>query len=424
MSEATKPKYDSLPGIDNSPDVYETPELDHETSTIQASTTVSGSEGESDDEDSAIQRQRLQTDEARARFRPSRVDARGVDFSDNVAAQRRSYRTYTNRQRRREEYLGEDGKEVYQLKLARLKREVAELEAEYNARLQSGDESQYLQKDVKEIIEQTSEKLDFIVTTRRGGVKGAEPLLDKTMQQFKNYQPFGPSKTITDAIAKKPPLPGSQIQKSQLDFVMNQAADFDKRLTELEKSLGLNGNTMPDLADKAPFPVFTTLERLEMTIATVAGASSGELDVAAQQVKKLIADAERLKELRAEAAQSPNPETKSPFTVEQESKINALYGTLPSIEKLSPLLPMTLEHLRSLQLVHFAAVDADAVVKGLEDSLALQAKEMKTWEADLQKMEKKMRDYEQNLEGNVGKITGWVKEVEERVAKLQEGGAE
>jgi nuclear migration protein JNM1 len=108
MSEATRPKYDNLPGIDTAPDIYETPELAEDVSTIQASTAVSESDGDSDDEDededSAVHHRRLQPDQARSRFQPSRVDARGVDFSGNVTAQRQSYRTST-RQRRRGEII-------------------------------------------------------------------------------------------------------------------------------------------------------------------------------------------------------------------------------------------------------------------------------------------------------------------------------
>jgi nuclear migration protein JNM1 len=105
MSEATRPKYDNLPGIDTAPDIYETPDLAEDVSTIQASTVVSESDGE---EDGGLNHQRFQTDQARSRFQPSRVDAQGVDFSDSIAAQRRSYRTATQARRRRGELLGDD----------------------------------------------------------------------------------------------------------------------------------------------------------------------------------------------------------------------------------------------------------------------------------------------------------------------------
>ena len=76
MSEGTRPKYDNLPGIDTAPDIYETPELAEDVSTIQASTAVSESDGEGDDDDprdSAVRHQRLQPDQARRL--PSPLDA-------------------------------------------------------------------------------------------------------------------------------------------------------------------------------------------------------------------------------------------------------------------------------------------------------------------------------------------------------------
>src|SRR5690348_1167589 len=129
MSEASRPKYDNLPGIDTAPDIYETPDLAEDVSTIQASTVVSESEGEDDGDqnESAIRHRRLQTDQARNRFQPSRVDAHGVDFSDNITAQRRSYRTSTQRRRRRGEIIGDDSEEEeesFARKLLRIKREL------------------------------------------------------------------------------------------------------------------------------------------------------------------------------------------------------------------------------------------------------------------------------------------------------------
>jgi nuclear migration protein JNM1 len=422
MAEVSKPKYDSLPGIDTSPDVYETPELDNDTSTIQASTAVSESEGDdSNDEESAIQRQRLPTEQARSRFRPSRVDAQGVDFSDNIAAQRRSYRTSTRGQRRRGEILGDDSddeKETFTRKLLRLKEEVVELHQEYHALSQSGDKRQIEEQDPKLIMEYISDQVDQIYAARKGG-GGAETMMARTVHKFQNYKPFGPSPRIVNAMANRPPLSGTQIERSQLDFVLNQAADFDARLGELEKSLGLNGNTMPDLADKSVFPVFTTLEILEQKVATVADASFGNLEAAAQQVKKMIADAEHLKELRSEASEAdPGPESTSGYTEEQAAKINALYGTLPTINKLSPMLPLVLDHLRTLRLVHTSAFEAEQILNEIEHRQSKQEDEIQKLNKSLTQAEEHIKACEDSTMKNLDTVSGWVKGLEERVAKL------
>ncbi|KAL1603777.1 hypothetical protein SLS60_005367 [Paraconiothyrium brasiliense] len=420
MAEVSKVKYDSLPGIDTAPDVYETPELAEDVSTIPASTAVSDSEDDDDPESSAVRHQHLQTEQARSRFQPSRVDANGVDFSDNISAQRRSYRTST-RARRRGDILGDDSdeeKESFERKLMRLKQEMQELEGEYQERVKSGDKSKIEERDPREVMEFISDKVDQIYAMRRGGVRGAEPQLDRTIEKFNNYTPFEPSNRITKAIANQPPLPGSQVQRAQLEYVLDQAKQFDERLSKLETSLGLDGSTMPEIGDKAPFPVFTTLEKIEQTVGLVGEASQGNLEAAGAQIKKMIADAEQLRELRAEVSrdgESPNPE--------QEAKINALYGTLPSIDKLSPVLPMLLERIRTLRLVHTSAWAADDVLTELENRQSQQEAEIKKWEQSIQQVEEDLKKCEAAMQSNMHTVGDWVKKIEEKVAKLPGGDA-
>ncbi|KAL5121292.1 hypothetical protein ACEQ8H_000760 [Pleosporales sp. CAS-2024a] len=422
MSEATRPKYDNLPGIDTAPDIYETPDLAEDVSTIQASTVSEDEDGEP-----ALDRQRFQTDQARSRFQPSRVNADGVDFSDNIAAQRRSYRTTTQARRRRGEILGDDSdeeEESFESKLSRVKRELLELENEYERRLQSGDKSQIEEADARQQMEYISDKVDAIYTLRRGGARGAEAQLDRTVQKFKHYKPFEPSPRISRIIAKQPPLPGTQIQRHQLEYVLSQAADFDKRISELENSLGLNGNTMPELSDRQSMPVFATLQTLEQTLGLLGDASTNNLEGAIQQIRKLTADAEQLKATREDAARagSVSSESNLPAYPDQEAKVNALYGTLPSIDKLSPILPLILERLRTLRLVHTSAWQADEVLSELEARQSKQEEEIKKWEKQLAIVEKDMEKCTTTMHSNIKVVGDDVKKIEARVEKLLEGG--
>lgn len=423
MSEGTRPKYDNLPGIDTAPDIYETPDLAEDVSTIQASTVVSESDGDGDEERSAVQHQRLQTDQARSRFQPSRVDAQGVDFSDNVAADRRSYRTSTRARRRRGEFLGDDSdeeKETFSEKLMRVKKELDELESEYQRRLESGDKSKIEEPDPKEHLEAVANKLDTIYAMRRGGARGPEAQLDRTVEKFKNYEPFSPSSPLTKALANQPPLPGTQIQRNQLEYVLNQAAEFDKRISQLEDSLGLNGNTMPELSGTAPFPIFTTLKRLEQTLGLIGDASTNNLDTVTQQIKKLTADAEQLKETRLEAsrANGGSADNNAIAYPDQEAKINALYGTLPSIDKLAPIIPLVLERLRTLRLVHTSAWQADEILSELESRQSKQEEEVKGWERQLVIVEKDMAKCTVAMHNNMKVVGDDVKKLEARVEKL------
>jgi nuclear migration protein JNM1 len=423
MSEATRPKYDNLPGIDTAPDIYETPDLAEDVSTIQASTVVSESDGE---EDGGLNHQRFQTDQARSRFQPTRVDSQGVDFSDSIAAQRRSYRTATQARRRRGELLGDDSdeeKESFGAKLLRVKKELQELEAEYEKRLATGDTSKIEERDPKEYLEHIANKVDAIYAKRRGGARGPEAHLDRTIQKFKDYKPFEPSPKLTKALATQPPLPGTQIQRNQLDYVLNQAADFDKRITQMENSLGLNGNTMPELSDRPSLPVFATLQTLEQTLGVLGDASTSNLEGAIQHIKKLTADAEQLKATRADAAHSNSAPTDSNAIAypDQEAKINALYGTLPSIDKLSPILPLVLERLRTLRLVHTSAYQADEVLSALESRQARQEEEIQKWERQLVIVEKDMEKCTVAMHNNIKVVGEDVKRIDARVEKLLNG---
>lgn len=425
-SEASRPKYDSLPGIDTAPDVYETPDLAEDVSTIQASTAISESDySDSDPESSTVNHQRLQTDQARSRFQPSRVDANGADFSDNIA-QRQAYRTYT-RQRRRGKILGDDSdeeQESFSRKLMRVKRELQELENEYEERKQSGDKTKIEERDAKETMDLISDKVDEIYASRRGGIRGEELLLDRTIQKFNDYEPFAPSSKITAAIANQPPLPGTQIQKSQLEHVLSQAAEFDQRITQMENSLGINGKTLPEMSKDSTFPVFTTLQRLEQTLGAIGDASTNNLDAASQQVKKLIEEAEDLKEARLEASRagSSSDDNKMVTISDQEAKVNALYGTLPSIDKLAPVLPLVLERLRTLRLVHTSAWQADEVLTELESRQSKQEEEIQNWEKQLQLVEEDVKRHENVMQGNVKVVGDDIKMLEEKIAKLLASG--
>jgi nuclear migration protein JNM1 len=300
----------------------------------------------------------------------------------------------------------------------RVKKELQELEVEYKKGVETGDKSKIEEHDPRQVMAFISDKVDQIYTARRGGVRGAEPQLDRTIDKFNNYAPFGPSPRLTKAIANQPPLPGSQVQRGQLEHVLKQAADFDSRLTQLENSLGLNGNTMPDLGDKAPFPVFTTLERIEQTIGLVGDATQGNLEAASTNIKKLIADAEQLKQKQQDASRDPENPSSLTENPEQEAKVNALYGTLPSIEKLTPMLPLVLERLRTLRLVHTSAWQADEVLTELENRQSQQETEIQKWDKALQDLEVDVKKCEKAQTSNMKVVGDWVKRIEEQVAKL------
>jgi nuclear migration protein JNM1 len=180
---------------------------------------------------------------------------------------------------------------------------------------------------------------------------------------------------------------------------------------------------MPEMSDKSTFPVFTTLQMLEQTLAVLGDASTNTLEGATQQIRKLIADAEQLKATREDAARngSGSNDGNAVAYPDQEAKINALYGTLPSIDKLSPMLPLILERLRTLRLVHTSAWQADEVLSELEKRQAKQEDEIKSWEKHLATVEKRMQGCTEAMHNNVKVVGEDVKKIGARLDKLLEG---
>ena len=108
----------------------------------------------------------------------------------------------------------------------------------------------------------------------------------------------------------------------------------------------------------------------------------------------------------------------STLTSAQESKINALYGTLPSLDKLTPVLPLVLDRLRTLRLVHTSAWQADTVLSSLETRQTQQAAEIQNWAEKLSELERDVKEAEDRTVGKVQEVGGWVREIEERVQRL------
>ncbi|KAJ5496059.1 hypothetical protein N7539_001175 [Penicillium diatomitis] len=142
-------KYAGLPDLDPSPDIYETPDLTDEASTIPATTIRTDSDHDDAGYNSDIDREGVNADQARLHFMGAAVDARGANFSDSISTKRQAYRTREKSRRRRR--LREDGTEEVgdlsdsedeslERRLARLRREVEDLKLQMENRAGSGRE--------------------------------------------------------------------------------------------------------------------------------------------------------------------------------------------------------------------------------------------------------------------------------------------
>ncbi|KAI9687067.1 MAG: hypothetical protein M1822_002477 [Bathelium mastoideum] len=445
-------KYEGISDdLDTAPDVYETPDLTDDVSTLPASSVPRPSSAGSSYEDasegelvSGISRARLQPNKAREQFYSNDVDAREVDFSDRVSSKRKSYRTSRRQRRtggtRNEDEALSDEDESLEQKLARLRREVEEVKAEYDKSSNeppkdaAQDASGTAANGVHSAAE-LSRALDELNSAQRSKSRAS---ISSIQRQDRDFD----AATVTDQESKG--ATSTRHTKFTVEYAPNyeeahalaKAADIDSRLALLEKHIGRDSSSVPSTGNaKLPNPILPALETLEQQLTTLSTATPSSLDAVSRQIHDALQEAERLDELRKQAratqeaarqggatrptqpsaGQQPGPSDES----EQGAKINALFGTLPKIENLAPLLPSVLDRLHTLRAVHTNAARASESLDAVEARQQEMTEDIKRWREGLEKLEKSMKGAEEVREGNLKVVEGWVKDLEERMKRTE-----
>lgn len=377
-----------------------------------------------------------------------------MDFSDRIDIRRKSYHTSSRRRRK-----GGDGEEELdsesdedettveslQRRIARLQREAEELKVEARRQqlsTKTGGEDAHVQDEALDQLSNAIKTLDTLGT--EGSITAERSLAQKLTTSLRASPSTVPSTTAASS------LPSSAHPSYTVTYAPNYApthtlsrvATFETRLTLLETLLGLSSLPLPTQSrthDKAILPTLDTLDR-QITFLTTSSAST--LDSISKKIRHLTTEAEKLDSARkaakasqealkaaahAQAESGSFPETaaktgappkESLEDPEHISKINALYGTLPTIESLAPLLPAVLDRLRSLRLIHADAASASQTLAAVEKKQAEMGEELRSWKEGLEKVEGVMREGEERTKGNMGVVEEWVRELEERVKKL------
>ncbi|KAI0160277.1 Dynamitin-domain-containing protein [Xylariaceae sp. FL1272] len=418
---AVNRKYADLPDLDSAPDIYETPELTDDNSTIPT-TVERHSDNDSDDQDEyedAISHSRLRIDEARSRFLPARVDAHDVDFSDRLTGKRKSYRASSRRQHISKDgaaqigdLTDDDDDESLEKKIARLKREIQEAKEEYDHQKAEAPDVISLQDGelvtLSEALDQLHKQSEKPLRSRS---RAPMPTLEASELQTATTELSNATYTLTYA------------PNYEQSHAIAKVADFDRRLALLEKAIGVS-SASPELEGNGlPRAIMPTLETLQNQIMTLSEASTSSLDSISRRVRTLTQEAEQLEKSRkaAKAAQeelSAGGAPAEPDDIEQIAKINALYGTLPTIESLTPLLPPLLDRLRSLRAIHADAATASETLERIEKSQSEMASDIKQWKEGLDKVEKAMGEGETAMSANMKVVEGWVQELELKVKQL------
>ncbi|KAI4282838.1 MAG: hypothetical protein L6R38_002639 [Xanthoria sp. 2 TBL-2021] len=452
-------KYAGLIDFDDAaPDIYETPELTDDASTVPASSTLrSNSRASSTDglegHDPAIDRQQIDPNRARNSFLTN--DTRDTPSHGWINSRRAAYRSSSKRARKGslEEGLvdntDDEDEESLERKLARLRREVAEVKESYQRRSTEAEAKQRVptiqvesvptEKKASaplEALDSLTRILEEIERPEKTNQDGSsQRLIGRLNERFDSFELQTTNETTQDAQDHENKGNGiDQTSSSYPTQTFSKISDFDKRLRLLEAALGMDLIPLPTKdrsASRAVLPVLDGLDRQISSIST----SDSSLDQISRQIRQMTEDAEKLTEARKAAAaqltsnqsaierkrlsttRSGGPVTEAKEDRAQASKVNALYGALHTIESLSPLLPMVLDRLRSLRIIHADAANASDSLRKVENRQAAMAEELKEWSEGLEKVELALQRGETSMSENMGVVDGWVKELESRIGK-------
>ena len=342
------------------------------------------------------------------------MDASGVDFSDRVDSKRKSYKTSSRRERiladgTRElgDLSDDDDDESLERKIARLKREVEEAKNEYSKRA-AGKALQEDEAQDGDGLSNLSNILGQISISKRLG----HPNLD-TPPPRQTAGKAGESFSKTDEATYTVTYAPSYDETHALARV----ADFDRRMVLLERAIGIGSSATPEIdTTGSPRALIPTVQKIDRQISTLSQASTESLDTTTRKVRALAQEVAQLTEAQTKADELRT--STEPETSDQASKINALYGTLPTIENLTPLLPPLLDRLRSLRAIHSDAATASDALGRIEKQQQDMTEELKQWRDGLEKVEGAIKEGQKTMSGNTQSIESWVKELEGRMDKF------
>lgn len=349
---------------------------------------------------------------------PAERDRRNIGSAVRIDGKRRQYRDISRRARQEPGELTEgfslsdEDEESLERKIARLRQEAYEIKSEFERRRAVKEENAETDSDGEDTVEALCQVLN---STNGSNTNGAANLMIKKLGKgMKSYD------TVK---AKSPTVPLIPSQNQALSKV----AEFDARLALIETLMGIDTIPLPTQERQPTRAVFPFIEQLDRQITALSTSTDASLDSISRRVRQLTQDAQRLGEARsaAKAAQEgsngprlPDGEFNTDSFIkdpEHVSKINALYGTIPTIESLAPLLPATLDRLRSLHTIHADAAAASHNLTQCETRQEAMAQELKIWREGLETVERKVKEGENTMAENTTSVETWVKELEERM---------
>jgi nuclear migration protein JNM1 len=386
-----------------------------------------------------------------------------VDFSDRLRGANGKHKSYRVRRGGRERVYGDDSddgvvEESRAQKIARLVREVEEMEAQLPRGVDSSDDQALEQQGVElreqdeRVVQRLSKALRAMQTrsiapTSDTAKLAADETLPGTLPSPQNASQAHPSQS-------------TQAVEEHTSRVLSRAAALEARLSALES---LVGSTTTDSTTTSSIntgkPMLSHLALLEKQVTTINTTNPPQLESMSSQIQQLLQvtrtlssarelSATSLQKLQAQrsmgvprgvnpallATSSFNyvdknasmvPRTEAPQPTpqlledpEHLARVDKLYSTLPSIEAALPVLPAIIERLRTLRFVHADAANARQGIKDLHKRQVDICAELTRWKEALDKVEIVIKEGTDTEKVNREEIEAWVKEMESRVKVL------
>lgn len=365
---------------------------------------------------------------------PAERNRRNPGLASRIDGKRRQYRDISRRARQdpgeyREDFsLSDEDEESLERKIARLRQEVYEIKSELERRRAAKEENAETDSDGEDTVEALCQVLNSSNGSNKKGA--ANRIITKLGKGMKSY---GTVKAISPTEPLKPSQDWPALSFGRQNSVLPKVAEFDARLALIETVMGIDSIPLSTQEREPTRAVFPFIEQLDRQVNALSNSTDSSLDSISRRVRQLTQDAQRLGEARSavKAAQEGSDGTRVPLGPDVESnidsfvkdpehvsKINALYGALPTIESLAPLLPAALDRLRSLQTIHADAAAANQNLAQLETQQESMAQELKTWREGLEIVERKVMEGENTMVENTTVVETWVKELEERMNKF------
>lgn len=373
--------------------------------------------------------------------------------SSRISSKRKSYRS-SSRKRRRDgvevnglinglDVPSDEEEESLERRLARLQREIAELKEDYESKEKLQENAAEASKDERDTLRTLSKVLDSVHSSSSARQDSAVVTLTKRLTSGpKSNLPAdgavakGATQQYADSSTHTVPnAPGYREGHN-----LSKVSECDSRLALIEAALGIDAIPLPSQDRSGAKAIIPSLDSLDKQLTTLSTSTDSSLDAISRRMRQLTQNAEKLEQARKAArvaleayqleALCPSCNDDNPGTAKEApkysefddpetiAKINALYGTLSTIESLGPLLPSVLDRLRSLRTLHADAATASQTLAKVESQQEDMKQELQAWREGLEKVETAMQEGEQTMKGNTEVVEGWVKELEERIRKM------